>query len=318
MNETNTITIVVVHDAGGAEVLSAFVKTRQNNENFFCFVAGPAIEIFRKKGIKALSLPENFISAKDLIFSKSANFYLTSIGWSSPVELDLLQEAKKLGLHTIVFLDHWSNYAERFGAPHEYWQENLPEEIYVGDNDAKILAKIFPPSVKITLVPNPYFQEVLEEYNNRKIDKTDNILFLGEPISAAINSFGATRRVKKNEIEVLDEFLTYCSGRGIKNKIILRPHPSEEINKYNELFERYADKLDLEKSNKKDLLDDLARSYYVFGMETMALVIALICDKIVVSLLPDCGISCELPQKDIVKIEKSVDLPIKMDNILHI
>ena len=60
----------------------------------------------------------------------------------------------------IAFLDHWTNYPERFlrkGIQH------LPDELWVGDEDTERLARADFPNVPIRLVPNPLsFESILD------------------------------------------------------------------------------------------------------------------------------------------------------------
>ena len=44
--------LVVCHDTGGAEIISAFVKLRKKKNDCICFISGPAVKIFRRKKIK--------------------------------------------------------------------------------------------------------------------------------------------------------------------------------------------------------------------------------------------------------------------------
>ena len=48
--------LVVCHDAGGAEVVSAFVKDNPYNQNFTLLVAGPAKKIFHKRNLETTEI----------------------------------------------------------------------------------------------------------------------------------------------------------------------------------------------------------------------------------------------------------------------
>ena len=61
--------LVVSHDAGGAEILSSWLK-RKNRNNLFFILKGPALDIFKKKlgnikrlqekNVKKYSVSKNF------------------------------------------------------------------------------------------------------------------------------------------------------------------------------------------------------------------------------------------------------------------
>ena len=45
--------LIVAHDAGGAQIISAYIKKFKDKYNFKCLVLGPAISIFKRKKIIA-------------------------------------------------------------------------------------------------------------------------------------------------------------------------------------------------------------------------------------------------------------------------
>lgn len=46
--------LIICHDAGRAEILSAYVKAHEKKAIFYCVVAGPAEKIFRRKKYKII------------------------------------------------------------------------------------------------------------------------------------------------------------------------------------------------------------------------------------------------------------------------
>ncbi len=303
---------VVCNDAGGAEVLSAYLKTVPDPQNYCAFVAGPAAGIFQKKNVPAQVLPEGIAEAIALVFgTPGVEKLVAGIGWSTTKELDLILAAKEHDIHTIVYLDHWVNYRERFGYPRAGWEKNLPDEFFVGDRYAEQLAKEFFSGTPVTLIPNRYFDEIKQAYtlHEEALKRAqDGILFLCEPISAPINSFGDHRPLTCTEFSVLEDFLRVCVEQHIEEPIRVRLHPSESRDKYDAVIAQFQDKLRVTKSEERDLLADFARVKKVAGMESMALVMAVICDKKVISFLPNCGLVCPLPHKEIVRVTDSRDL----------
>lgn len=308
--------LVVSHDAGGAEIISAYVKKNFDAYDFFCVLGGPAVNIFAKKKLKAVVL-RGFENCPEKLFDSDCkiDLLLASIGWSSDLEHIFLREAKKRGIKTIVYLDHWVNYRERFGYPHEGWENNLTDEIWVGDEYAYKMANLlFAPARKqITLVPNPHFAEIKEDYKKfqtQKVNKKDNdaILFLSEPIGEAVNIFGDKDNLKYDEYDISDKLLGYLAAKQKKRKIIFRLHPSEKNDKYDGILNKYKDKVNICKSANKDLFADIIKAEFVIGMESAALVTALFCEKKVISFLPNANKECPLPFEQIIRIKNMEEL----------
>lgn len=287
--------LIVCHDAGGAEMVSAYVKKNLAKNSFSCLALGPARIIFKRKGLGRY-LIANLQRVKNIMSQMSPqDLVLTGTSWAAAVEVECIQMAKRRGLKTAAYLDHWTNYRERFGYPHQRWHEYLPDEIWVGDKFALALAKKYFKSTKYKLVPNLYWQEVVAEYKKLKgiYRKADNILFMSEPITLRDKSL--------NEIVILEKVLDYLSERKINNVIIVCNHPAEPKNKYSRLLARYKNKLSFAQPSK-DRLRDFAQAKLVIGMKSMALVIASLCGRKTVSFIPDTSVKCLSPFREIIKI----------------
>src|SRR3989344_7845773 len=138
--------LVACHDAGGAEVVSAYLKGHQDAYEYTVFVGGPAWDIFKRKGINAISISEDDQhSITNLLAGDQADVLLVSIDWSSTGVRDILHQAKRRGIHRVVYLDHWVYYRERLGYPQPGWEINLPDEFWAGDSYGLELAMgLFP------------------------------------------------------------------------------------------------------------------------------------------------------------------------------
>ncbi|MGZ3698459.1 MAG: hypothetical protein ACXWP5_10010, partial [Bdellovibrionota bacterium] len=154
---------VVAHDSGGAEILSAWVK-RNAGEHFRFVLEGPALKVFERK------LPDVSVATRADLESADpkADWILTGTGWASDLEFEAIRIARRKGVRVVSFLDHWVNYIERFTRK---GLVSLPDEIWVGDEDAlKIAKERFQTRVAIRLEPNPYFDEIREEL--KKVTKS--------------------------------------------------------------------------------------------------------------------------------------------------
>lgn len=287
--------VIVSHDAGGAEILSSYV--RRNKLNPLYVLEGPSRKIFERKVgvIQTLPLEQALLQASSILCSTS---------WQSDLEFNAIKLAKKLGKPSVAFLDHWVNYPERFTRKGETC---LPNEIWVGDTIAKKMAERVFPYQSVCLKENPYFLDVLDEielidHPRRNISDGISILYVCEPLREhAKLRYGNERYWGYVEEDALRYFLSNISifGRTVKC-VQIRPHPSEERDKYNWAKKEYS--LPIVVSRDDTLLTKVMMSDVVVGCESMAMVIGLLAGKRVVSSIPPEGRECMLPHSKIEKL----------------
>lgn len=256
--------LVVSHDAGGAEILSSLLKL--NKIPYLLCLAGPAENIFKMK----LGKGENYSLEKGI---KQANWILTGTSWASNLEYRAICIAKKENIFVSSFLDHWVNYRERFT-----WHgpEMLPDEIWVGDEDAEKIAKELFLNMPVKLIPNPFWLEVKERVKDvEPIDKKDvlKILFVSS------NMDGVARRqpdITFSDYDILTKFLENIDQIFQKREkiyISIRKHPSETLIKYDDFnYKNFELKID----ENEDLMSSFLDYTHVAGFESMALVLAKI------------------------------------------
>ena len=287
---------VISHDAGGAEILSSYVK--QQDIDCFYVLGGPALKIFeRKLG------PLEITTLEDAI-NQSASI-ICSTSWQSDIEFNAIKLAREVGIRSVAYLDHWVNYRERF---FRSGVTALPDEIWVGDAMALVMAKEVFPITPIVLIDNPYFQDVKKElltYQKQRPSRLDSIaiLYVCEPISThALLQYGDASFWGYVEDDALRFFLTNISvfGKSIE-RILIRPHPSELIDKYNWIKNEF--KLPIQFSGTRPLLYEILDSDVVVGCQSMAMVVALIANKKVLSCIPPNGKPCVLPHAEIINLQ---------------
>lgn len=278
MNELGKIAIIS-HDAGGAEILSSLVR-RQNLQCAFV-LDGPARKIFERKlgPLETITL-EKAIQLADTV--------LCGTGWQSNLEFDAMKLARVMGKHSIAFLDHWINFRERFERSGETC---IPDEIWVGDELALVMAKSIFPDMHIRLMENPYFQDIGEEFSLLEHQKKESlsVLYVCEPIRDPEAGY--------SEMDALRYFLSNISVLGDIQNILIRPHPSEEAGKYDWAKQEFA--LPIKIGGTQTLFEEIAKSDVVAGCQSMAMVVGLIARKRVISSNPPGGAPCVLPHKEI-------------------
>lgn len=295
---------VVAHDAGGAELLSSYIRSQ--GMNCMYVLEGPARKIFERKlgPVKLYSLEEAILKSDAV---------LCGTGWQSELEISAIQFAHSLGKRCIAFLDHWINYRERFVRA---GKTSLPSEIWVGDGLAEMKAKEAFPNLPVHLVANPYFEDIRKELAVLKpayISRTAelSVLYVCEPIREhSLREFGNAHHRGYIEEDALRYFLSHISALSIVLKcpivkIVIRPHPAEPIGKYAWVCQEFS--LPIVESGSLSLVEDLVGCDVVVGCESMAMVVGLLAGKTVISCIPPGGRQCRLPQRKILNLQMLVE-----------
>ncbi|MEX6775736.1 hypothetical protein [Limnospira fusiformis] len=250
---------VVSHDAGAAEVLASYIF--QNNFEGLFVLAGPAIKVFERRmgKIKIANLEEAI---------RSCDWCLCGTSWQSDLEWQAIRQARDAGKRVVAFLDHWVNYRERFirqGTSH------FPDEIWVGDVYAQNIASQIFVDIPIKLVENPYFKDIQDKLtqlpNNELAEVSEiTVLYACEPIADhALKTYGDERYWGYTEHDALQYFLENISvlNEPVK-KVIVRPHPSEPLDKYSYVRERFCD-LTIDLGGRQTLLEEISQIQVVVG-----------------------------------------------------
>lgn len=235
---------IISHDAGGAEILSSYVKNIKN-QYLFC-LSGPAIDIFNKKINKLINRNLNFCL-------KNCNEVIASTGvtdFEKKGVRKFIENKKK----STVILDHWCNYKRRFLFNNKYI---FPDEIWVTDNMSYIDSKKIFKKTKIKKIKNYYLIDLKKKFSPRK---NNNLVFLWTPV--------LTKKYPNLDRIIFKEFYEKIYLKKFRNiNLIIRPHPSEHPYKYKDLKKKYKK---LKISKKKELLQDLQYSKVTFGFNSMA------------------------------------------------
>jgi hypothetical protein len=298
---TQRIVAILCHDAGGAEILASYVS--QNEITCRFVLGGPALDVFKRRlgAVEICSLSEGLSVCDEILCGTS---------WQSDLEWRAIEQAQRAGKRAVAFLDHWTNYQERFvrqGIQH------LPDELWVGDEDAERLARADFPNLPIRVVPNPYFIDIQRQIaglgvrNNLAARKRKTILYLSENISEhARMVHGDERYFGYTEFDAIEYLLDNINvlGQAIE-RIVIRPHPSDAIGKYDYLLKRYPGFVQL--GSGSPLLDQIIDADIVVGSETTAMVVGLLAGRMVVSCIPPGGPKCNLPQPQILIFSELVN-----------
>lgn len=298
---------IVCHDAGGAEILSSWL--RKCDEPYNLVLEGPAKNIFQRKigAFHSLPLAEAI---------EKSDWVLCGTSWQSNLERQAIICAKAVGKKVVAFLDHWVNYEERFI---EQGVVVCPDEIWVGDFDAEQIARAKFHGVPIVLKLNPYFVELRQELERMKSvssnSKQSSVLYVCEPIREhALLQYGNERYWGYTEEDALKFFINNIEALGVDiYKIILRPHPSEIRTKYD--WVKSCSTLMIETGGARTLLEEIVEADIVVGCESMAMVVGLLANKRVISSIPSGGKLCSLPQRGIERLKELVEKHPKLRHV---
>lgn len=281
------------HDAGGADILLELLKASLPVGEFriFALAESPCYTLIKTKKLEHLwceITPEKSdIEAKLTLFAPSIVLYGT--GWQNHIEYHFLAYAKAHTIPSIAFLDHWTNYRERFGYPEKNWEHNLPSFIAAHDQTSFDKAQSFG-LPNVIAIKNYALATQLKEAQNvlGKIQERDTLLFLSEPTAkVATRSFGDAYAWGFTEKEVFEDILTCKEKFGCKN-ILIRLHPSDTP----ECYQAIDPNAEFSHST---LLEDIARAKVVIGIDTIALYTAYLLGKKVISYIPSNQRECCVP-----------------------
>jgi hypothetical protein len=297
---------IVAHDAGAANHIIAWFRDADLGRIRPC-LAGPALALWRQ------AFPDAAIAGL-LDSMAGAGTLISGTGWASDLEHDARTLARQAGIKSIAVLDHWTSYRERFVRNGE---ETLPDEIWVTDEYAKVLAEKQFGSLVIRQLPNLYLDRLVREVG--KHDSTPrhsagaNVLYVLEPIRHAWGPSPVP-----GEFRALDFFADHTEliGPRAGMSIRLRAHPSDPPGKYDAWVARNKT-LDVSMDESPTLAQSIAWSHVVVGCQTYAMVIALGTGRRVVSSIPPGAPPCVLPHHGIIKLSEllqAASRPAKAEN----
>ncbi|ARU50044.1 hypothetical protein [Sulfurospirillum diekertiae] len=281
------------HDAGGAEILLELLKASLQVGEFriFSLVDSPCYTLIKTKKLKhfwhKITPEKNDIEAKLALFKPSIVLYGT--GWQNHFEYYFLDYTKAHNIPSVAFLDHWTNYRERFGYPEKNWENNLPPFIAAHDQTSFDKAKTLG-LPNIIAIKNYALAAQHKEAQSvlANIPENDTLLFLSEPTAkVATRSFGDAYGWGFTEKEVFTDILTFKKKFGCKN-ILIRLHPSDT----HEVYQAIDPSATFSHST---LLEDIAHAKVVIGIDTVALYTAYLLGKYVLSYIPSNTRECCVP-----------------------
>ncbi len=291
--------LVIAHDAGGAEIIAAYVQKNFTKKDFVIYGAGPASKVFKRVGLLSQKITERHDAILRIIKKHhDVEFVLLGTGWMTAIESQALFIAKTEGLKTVCYLESWLNYRERFGYPALGWQKRLPDEIWVGDKYALALAQKCFSKTLVRFVRNEYFIEIIRHYKEllHLKKKKHEILFFSDAVPIAEDA--------------LKLLLDYLSEHPSSLDLKISFHPADDQERYNALIQKYTDRIHVTKSKERDIVKNLLSARVVVGTETVAMIASVLVG------IPTISINLEkkkpmLPFPQIIHVRK-------LDKVKHL
>jgi hypothetical protein len=269
--------LVIAHDAGGTEVIAAYIRTHAKQYDFCSYIAGPAVRIFRREHLPFKAIKDGPKQIGTIVAThRDCAFALLGTGWMTEIEAEALVKAKQTGVKAVVYLESWTDYRKRFGYPKKNWRDKLPDELWVGDEYAQQLAtNLFVPYTSVRFVRNQYFVDIKERFNllHRGAPQPNALLFLSDAVPEARQLFAA-----------LLFGLSLRENRDLY--VLLRFHPADKRCRYDKIIQRYRGQVRVRKSRDSDIVRDLLMAKAVIGTESVAMVPAALVGKKTINVLP--------------------------------
>jgi hypothetical protein len=279
---TNDNVLVVAHDAGAALYLAKLLKPLKYLSNITLIAHGPAKNIFEKN----LSAPQKrtlrwLDNFGEHAFLKTQHV-ITGSGWSSNLEIDAINKVKSIGIKCSTVLDHWANYRRRMTRDAILTK---PDEFWVFDDYAFNIAKKEFEYEKINILKfdDPIIHELILTLGSVKV-VSGQILYITEPISKSGQMAGIPSDSKVTEDESFLEFARIIKFIGWRGHILVRVHPSENVESYRDLIKTTG--IVARISTEPNPLCDIAKSEFIVGLESAMLGWAVSAGKPTYSILP--------------------------------
>ena len=180
--------LFVFSDPGGAKPLLAFIKNHKLKD--YKVISDRVYDFFLDFGINVIHYKNE--SIKKIVQDFNPNYILSGTSYTSKIELRFIREANNLNIDTYTYIDHYTNYKERFVLEKQYF---FPKNIILIDKIAeKIAIKTKLSAHSNLIVINNFYHDFLRNWvpktnrenflNNRQIKSDEKIIvFAPDPLS---------------------------------------------------------------------------------------------------------------------------------------
>lgn len=305
-------------DPGGANTVAPLYKSLiEKGYDVKLYGKDAALNKYSEYGLKGVDINSrlNTISQDEIhkfLLQETPDFLITGTSADDFTEKYLWKCAEKLKISSFAILDQWVNYGLRFSKfgvselkEYEKKKEHsyLPSKILVMDNYAKgQMIKEGIEADKILVSGHPYFDYLInkkETINDKVIrdfresigfNEDDYVItYASEPISKTYNESDnsehywgySERTIFKEFISVLNKVVQKANK---KIKLIIRLHPKENENNYNNLIDNINNNISVLIDKKLEGFKLICASNLICGMSSMFLIEGAVLGKSIISM----------------------------------
>jgi CDP-glycerol glycerophosphotransferase (TagB/SpsB family) len=304
--------LFVFSDPGGAKPLLSFIFN--NKLKNYKVVSDRKYNFFLDFKINV----NEFLNSneKKIIKDFNPDYLITGTSYTSKIELRFIKAAKELNIKTYSYIDHYTNFKERFLLNENY---NYPDNIILIDDKAeKIAKKNELDKFSKLLVMKNFYLDFLQQWepfvskiflkNKLNISENDKIiLFAPDPLS----NINGKENYKFDEKDVLDIVINSLKKMKIINyKLIIKLHPNQNRGY---LLSNIANTDYVVFENNISSIDLIYFSDIIIGMFSSILIEAKVFKKTIIRYFPASNSLDPLDRMNVgVKVKNSSDFYLKL------
>ena len=288
MGNHNIDVLIVCNDIGGANAIYPVFQSIKDKVKVKLVCTGDAIKVFNS--FKKYFVEDHKFNSVNLILKElTPSILFTGTSEYSNQERLFWYESKRLNIKTIAIIDSWTNIKERFiYFPVENNGEKLvqPDIIIIPDDNLREQIDNEGWCVSdLKVCGQPHLEKsssFFEKKRNIKKVENSSLMFISEPVIEKRN----IRPIGYDQFSVASQLVNQLLG-GIVTKIIIKPHPKENIDNWQKWKNSWP------KEIKKNLvISDLTikelilNSEFIVGMASMALIEAAMSGSISIAIQP--------------------------------
>jgi hypothetical protein len=309
--------LFVFSDPGGAKPILGFIALKHHSE--LLVVSDRVYDFFSHYNVQVEKYNQD--DEVNLIDGFRPDFVYTGTSYTSNIEMKFICEAKKREIPTIVFIDHYTKYLDRFKIDGELI---FPDYIFLTDDRAKEIACSYGmDKFSIIFVTGNFHHKFLKtwkpiiERNNLLKDYKINassiiVTFAPDPLS----NINGKEEYKFDETDIWETLATELSK--IKNDklvVILKMHPNQN----REYLLNFISDSNYTKIFLPNDIDTNTIIYYsdlIIGMYSSFLIEANLWDKKIIRILPNTELKDALEGMNIGSIVNSNESLSRVLNML--
>ena len=277
--------LFVFSDPGGAKPILSFIH---NNIKNYKIISDRKYDFYSDFNLE-VNIFFN-LNEEELIQEFKPDYLFTGTSYTSNIELRFIRAAKKIGLTCYSYIDHYTNYIERFSLDDKLY---FPDKIFLVDNFAKEIAVKNNISSHSDLeVSGNFYHKFLKDWvpktnrenliNNYKISFNEKIIvFAPDPLS----NINGKEKFLFDEIDVWNDFVSAIEK--IKTNdflVIIKFHPNQDIKSFSNIINKSS--LNNIFYYEKNLIDLLYHADIVVGIFSSILIEANVFNKKIIRHSP--------------------------------